>query len=87
MSINKNDIREAIREVLTYLGKHSDSAEELLMLTCAVESQLGTYLKQIKGPARGIFQMEPATERDCWVNFLRMKILHLKLDYLQQLHH
>jgi hypothetical protein len=37
------------------------TAADLLMATAAVETALGTYLLQIKGPARGVFQVEPAT--------------------------
>lgn len=51
----------------------SDAAVELLMFTCAVESDGGTYLKQIKGPALGIYQMEPETYNDIWQNYLRGK--------------
>jgi hypothetical protein len=40
---------------------NSKSAVELLLGTCAVESDFGTYLHQIDGPALGIFQMEPTT--------------------------
>lgn len=41
------------------------------MLTAAVESHLGHYVYQIGGPARGIFQMEPATAIDIYDNYLR----------------
>jgi hypothetical protein len=40
------------------------------MGTAAQESHLGTYWYQIKGPALGVFQMEPATEEDIWANYL-----------------
>ena len=40
------------------------------MGTVAVESKLGTYLHQIQGPARGVYQCEPATHSDLWVNYL-----------------
>lgn len=46
---------------------------ELLVFTCAAESAGGTYVKQIKGPALGIFQLEPATFTDCWVNYVVRK--------------
>lgn len=50
---------------------NSKDAVELLMMTAATESELGTYLWQLGGgPARGIFQMEIATEKDIWKNFL-----------------
>jgi hypothetical protein len=43
------------------------------MGTAAQESRL-TYLKQLGGgPALGLFQMEPATHNDIWVNFLKWK--------------
>lgn len=67
MSFNKDQLREKIKAVLTYLDPeipYSDTAVELLMLTCAQETHLGKYLKQVRGPARGIFQIEPATEKD-----------------------
>lgn len=50
---------------------NSPAAVALLMGTAAVESGCGRYLYQLEdGPARGIFQCEPATERDCWKNWL-----------------
>lgn len=50
------------------------AAENLLMGTCAQESRMGTFLvQQGNGPAKGIFQMEPATERDIFDNFLHYK--------------
>jgi hypothetical protein len=52
---------------------YSDTAVNLLMLTAAVESNLGTYLEQVRGPAQGIFQMEPNTEYDIWKNYLTYK--------------
>jgi len=72
--IDKSQLRELIQDVLVYLNPdvpYTADAVELLMLTAAQESKMGTYLKQIKGPAMGIFQMEPATEQDIWNNFLR----------------
>ena len=45
-------------------------AAELLLLTAAQESQCGRYLRQIGGPAIGIYQMEPRTFRDLWTTFL-----------------
>lgn len=73
MSIDKDQLRELITDVLLEANLHSPAAVELLMLTAAVESNLGTYIKQIEGPALGIFQMEPATEKDLWKNYLEYK--------------
>jgi hypothetical protein len=66
--------RDVVRPVLMYLEPeipYSLAAENLLVATAMHESQL-THLKQLgDGPARGLFQMEPATEHDNWENFLR----------------
>lgn len=39
----------------------SPVAVKLLLGTAAQESHLGTYIRQLTGPAIGVFQMEPAT--------------------------
>ena len=60
-----------IREVLAPLGLDSLGAVNLLMGTAAHESKMGTFWYQIGGgPALGVFQMEPETERDIWDNYL-----------------
>jgi hypothetical protein len=59
-----------IDTVLLELGAHSPAAVQLLMLTAAQESRLGYYIAQVRGPALGIFQMEPATHADIWDNYL-----------------
>ena len=59
-----------ITPTLERIGLHSQAAEELLLGTCAVETNMGIFLHQIRGPARGIFQCEPATETDIWDNWL-----------------
>lgn len=43
---------------------YSDAAVELLLGTAAQESDCGDFLKQIGGPALGIYQIEPATHHD-----------------------
>lgn len=59
-----------IRPVLERLGLHSESAESLLVGTALAESRL-TYLVQLgNGPARGLWQMEPATHTDIHINYL-----------------
>ena len=53
------------------MNVYSPEAEELLMATCANESNLGQYRTQEPhGPARGIFQMEDPTHKDIWENYL-----------------
>lgn len=53
--------------VLEHLGLNSLAAQNLLLGTAAVESEMGTYLVQRGGgPALGIWQCEPATHNDLW---------------------
>ena len=65
-----------IRPTLTHLGLEGGSAERLLLGTIAHESG-GRHLDQrlsqnddILGPAIGLYQIEPATHTDLYVNFL-----------------
>lgn len=59
-----------IRPTLVEMGHYSPAAEALLLGTAAHESHGGRYLSQIRGPARGIYQMEPATHDDLWRHYL-----------------
>ena len=60
-----------IEPVISKMQLYSKDAEEILVFTCAAESLGGHYLAQVKGPAVGIYQMEPATYTDIWINFIR----------------
>ena len=73
--LNVEQLRaDIIRPACDGLRKWTQSAENLLVLTAAVESRLGTYIRQKgNGPALGIFQMEPATHDDIWRNYLTYK--------------
>lgn len=75
--INPDQLRElVIQPTLRYLDPdipYSEEAVELLMMTAAHESKLGTYIKQVNGPALGIYQMEPATHDDIYRNFFIYK--------------
>lgn len=65
-------LRALIKSVLTSLGHYSAEAEELLMATCANESNLGRYRTQAKaGPGKGIFQIEITDFNDIWTNYLK----------------
>lgn len=76
--MESNDLRKLIEETLGKLSQlpsqpsiNRPEAVELLMGTCAQESHLGKYRRQLGGgPALGIFQMEPATFRDIRDNYL-----------------
>ena len=68
--IAADQLRIHIRSTLQMIELWSPAAEELLLGTSAQESHLGFYRRQIEGPARGIYQMEPVTEQDIWTNYL-----------------
>lgn len=70
---NKDRLRSLITQVLYDMEpavKFSNDAVEILMMIAAHESHLGTYSRQHQGPARGVFQIEPVTERDIHNNYL-----------------
>lgn len=74
VGIHKNQLRLLIvRPTIEELGAWSQSAEELLLGTAAVETRLGRHIKQIYGPALGIYQMEPSTHDDIWESYLSAK--------------
>ena len=67
--INPKQLRDLITRTLKEIPHgYSEDAVELLMMIAAHESKLGTYLRQVNGPALGIFQMEPETHDDVWEN-------------------
>lgn len=76
---------QLVHDTLINLGPstYSLAAVQLLLGTAAQESRFGTYLKQIRGPALGVFQMEPDTEQDIWIHFLayrpHMKEMMIKI--------
>jgi len=59
-----------ITPTLKELNLYSENAAKLLLLTAAQESNVGKYIKQVKGIALGIYQCEPETHEDIVVNFL-----------------
>ena len=67
-------VEHVIVPALNYTSTYSKSAVELLLGTAIQESRL-RYLKQLgRGPALGVFQMEPRTHDDIWENYLRYKM-------------
>ncbi len=70
MVITVARLREIIASALRHIGKYSAAAEQLVLGTAVAESLL-TYRRQIRGPALGLFQMEPATHHDIYINYLR----------------
>lgn len=72
--ISQAQLREyVIKPSLMSVNLYSEDAEELLMFTCSAESLGGFLLKQVQGPALGIYQMEPNTYHDIWRNFIFLR--------------
>lgn len=62
MAINCKQLKlYVIEPALKSINLYSESAVNLLLGTCAVESDFGSLLIQEHGPARGIYQMEEKT--------------------------
>lgn len=73
--INTNQLRNVIEGTLRKFeelggAKYSEDAVDLLLMIAAHESGRGTYLYQVKGPALGIYQMEPVTFRGLYKDFI-----------------
>ena len=69
--IDAQQLREYIvRPALRKCGLYSLSAENLLMGTCAVESDMASFIVQQSGPALSPWQIEPNTHKDIYLNFL-----------------
>lgn len=76
--MNAKHLREyVIRPTLTKLGAWSKDAEDLVLGTACQESHCGKYLRQLgcsgTTGAFGVWQMEIATARDIYDNYLRYK--------------
>lgn len=65
-------LQHVIRPTLLRLdhGRHDEAVENLLLGTAIVESGGLNYLRQIGGPALGLYQIEPDTHQDIWDSFL-----------------
>jgi hypothetical protein len=66
--MNPNQLKEYIDRVLSNeISKyHSREAVYQILFTAAAESDCGKYIRQVKGPAMGIFQIEPNSEKLVW---------------------
>lgn len=65
-------LKEVIRPVLRDIGLGGVYAEAMVLGTACQESHCGLWLVQLgNGPARGIYQMEPATHDDIWDHFIQ----------------
>jgi hypothetical protein len=75
---------DIVRPVLRFLGLHSDAAENLVVGTALVESG-GQFVRQLGGPALGLWQMEPRTHDDIWDNFLHGSTRRMLASQLEKL--
>lgn len=78
MPIDKKQFKELIiKPSLSAINLLSDDAIELLMLTAATESKLGTYIRQLgvkQGVgAYGVYQIEANTYNYIWTNVINVK--------------
>jgi len=78
-----------VRPALQDINMSGSKREELLIATCAQESQGGTYIKQLDGgPALGPYQMEGKTYNDLFSGFLSAHVSLagniFKSNYLSQ---
>ena len=84
VGISPSDLRlYVIRPALLTISLGGDAAEEQMLGTALQESGGGKYLVQIGGPARGVWQMEPATHSDLWKNYLAYR--HTLFDAMNSL--
>lgn len=87
--IDKDKLEETILylidrlDIQQYLPSlHTHNFKDLILETCAVESNLGSLIKQVNGPALSIYQIEPNT-----YNFIdnllktKYKNIHNKTKY------
>ena len=81
--ISPKEIVGAIHYLNTALLHHARREEiELLVGTCACESDMGKYRRQIGGgPASGIMQIETLTARDIWGRYLPERRPSLYTDF------
>jgi len=70
--LNSKQIKEIISDTLKDIDLHSDEAVSLIYNTGLVESRY-EYLKQIKGPAKGLFQCESWVAVDICKNYLKYR--------------
>ena len=66
----KESIERIIKETLNHMNLYSEDALEMIYKTGKAESGYRTLQQYGGGPALGLFQMEPATYRDIWKNYV-----------------
>ncbi len=89
MSMDFKFLNNLTRDTIKKLDMYSDSAQQLMLGTFAVESDFGTHLHQLNGgPALGIGQMEPRTFHSLIDNYLHYRnALFDKIMYICRFDH
>ena len=64
MRLPYRTLRTHLVAITTYLGVPPENASRFLLEIAACESDFGYYVRQVKGPAQSVWQIEPATARD-----------------------
>ena len=77
--MNTNQIRYVLLDTLEFFGMIATSiVVNMIIETACVESNCGEYIKQLKGPACSIFQIEPRTAKDIIQNYIVKNKLRLQ---------
>lgn len=63
-------LETTLRPTLQKIDMHSEAAENLLLMIACHESRGFDFIKQINGPARSYFQIEPRTLLDLYRTYL-----------------
>jgi len=66
-------LRDVIEPTLHYIGLYSESAANLLLGTALAESRASYLHQHPRGPALGIYQIEPVTFKWLWWDWLPTK--------------
>lgn len=72
--MNSKQLFDTILDTLEFCGMTcSSNVVNMILETACVESNCGEYIKQLKGPACSIFQIEPVTAEDILNHFIFYK--------------
>ncbi len=70
--LNIVQFRELIvKSTLNDIMMYSKNAEEMMVFTCAAESEGGTFLRDIDSEGLGIYHMQPQVYNDIWQNYIK----------------
>jgi hypothetical protein len=81
--INYRQFEDLTGEILVEMDASSLEALKAIMMIVAHESHGGTYIKQIKGPALGVIQMEPATHESLWTHADSIRVNAIKCQVVK----